>query len=135
MATTKLRTRISTRRGLTALSAVAALALLAGCTSASTTSSSSSSQPSGTLQMIVSSSDSSDAAFKAVNAAFEKKYPKVKVVFSAIPNANYQAAKSSRLTAGNVDLLTADPCRFRPTSRQSRRTMTTFQPMPARSST
>lgn len=65
--------------------------------------------PSGTLRIAVSSADSSDAAFRAINTAFHKKYPNVTIQFSAIPNNDYQAAKSSRLTAGNVDILVADP--------------------------
>jgi raffinose/stachyose/melibiose transport system substrate-binding protein len=108
MATTKLRRRLTLRRGLVAVSAIATIAVLAGCSSSSG-STSSSDTPSGTLNIAVSSADASDAAFKAINAGFEKKYPKVKVQFSAIPNNNYPAAKSSRLTAGNVDILIAAP--------------------------
>jgi len=65
--------------------------------------------PSGTLNFIVSSSEGSDAGFRAVNAAFMKKYPAVKVVFDAVPNANFAAINSSRLTAGNVDITLAGP--------------------------
>jgi len=108
MATTKLRSRSFARRGLAAVSAVALLGILAGCSSAAGSSSSDGS-PSGTLNIVVSSGDSSDAGFKAINAAFEKKYPNVDVKFSAVPNNNYKAAKSSRLTAGNVDILIAAP--------------------------
>jgi raffinose/stachyose/melibiose transport system substrate-binding protein len=78
--------------------------------------------PSGTLRIAVSSADSSDAAFRAINAAFLKKYPGVRIQFSAIPNNDYQAAKSSRLTAGNVDILVADPTElpsYVPTSDES----------------
>jgi len=57
----------------------------------------------------VSSSDASDAGFRAVNEAFMKKYPKVKVEFSAIPNENFAATNASRLTAGNVDITLAGP--------------------------
>jgi len=57
------------------------------------------------LQILVSSADASDAAFKDVNAAFQTQYPNVKVVFSSVPNDQYPAAQSSRLTAGNVDIV------------------------------
>lgn len=107
MATTKLREGRTARRGLTALTAVAIIGVLAGC--ASTPATGPTSAPSGTLNIVVSSADASDAAFKAINTAFEAKYPKVNVKFSAIPNNNYTAAKSSRLTAGNVDILIAAP--------------------------
>jgi raffinose/stachyose/melibiose transport system substrate-binding protein len=108
MATTTLRRNITARGGLTALSALAVVAVLAGCSSSGNTTSSGGA-PSGTINIAVSSADASDAAFKAINAAYEKKYPKVKIQFSAIPNNNYPAAKSSRLTAGNVDILIAAP--------------------------
>jgi len=58
---------------------------------------------------LVSSGDASDKAFRQVNAAFEKKYPKVTVKFSAVPNQNFSASRSSRLTAKNVDLTLAQP--------------------------
>lgn len=109
MATKKLRSRGFARRSLTVISAVAIVGIAAGCTSTAASSSSSSAAPSGTLNIVVSSADASDAAFKAINTAFEKKYPNVDVKFSAIPNNNYSAAKSSRLTAGNVDILIAAP--------------------------
>jgi raffinose/stachyose/melibiose transport system substrate-binding protein len=110
MATSKLRQGRAARRGLAALSAIALIGIVAGCSStASTSTTGSTAAPSGTLNIVVSSADASDAAFKAVNSAFEAKYPKVKVQFSAIPNNNYTAAKSSRLTAGNVDILIAAP--------------------------
>src|SRR5580692_326982 len=109
MASLKRRARFSSRHAIVAASAVTVMAVLAGCASSGTSGSSSSGTPSGTLNIAVSSGDSSDAAFKAINAAFEKKYPKVDVKFSSIPNNNYPAAKSSRLTAGNVDILIAAP--------------------------
>ena len=97
------------RIGLAASAATGVLALLAGCSSGGSSGGSAGGAPSGTLRIAVSSADASDAAFKAVNAAFEKKYPNVTVQFSAIPNSSYQAAKSSRLTAGTVDIMVADP--------------------------
>ena len=108
MATELLRSGRAVRRSLAVAGALAATALvLAGCSG--TGSSSAGGAPSGTLHIAVSSADASDAAFKAVNTAFEKKYPDVNVKFDAIPNNNYNAAKSSRLTAGNVDILIAAP--------------------------
>jgi raffinose/stachyose/melibiose transport system substrate-binding protein len=109
MAVKKSAAVVTLRRALAVASAFTVMAVLAGCSSGSSSSSSSGGTPSGTLNIAVSSGDSSDAAFKAINAAFEKKYPKVNVKFSSIPNNNYPAAKSSRLTAGNVDILIAAP--------------------------
>jgi raffinose/stachyose/melibiose transport system substrate-binding protein len=108
MPPTTLRTRRPLLSGLVALTALATATALAGC-STGTGSSDSGGKPTGTLSIAVSSADASDAAFKAINTAFEKKYPGVDVKFSAIPNNNYNAAKSSRLTAGNVDILIAAP--------------------------
>ena len=64
---------------------------------------------SGTLNILVSSATGSDAGFKAVNKAFEAKYPDVKVNFSSVPNENYTQAHSSRLTAGSIDVGLAGP--------------------------
>lgn len=64
---------------------------------------------SGELNIIVSSAPGSDAGFKAVNDAFTKKYPNVKVNFTPVPNENYNASKSSRLTAGSADVVIAFP--------------------------
>jgi raffinose/stachyose/melibiose transport system substrate-binding protein len=97
------------RLGLAATAAAGALALVAGCSSGGGGGGSTGGAPSGTLRIAVSSADASDAAFRAINAAFEKQYPNVTVQFSAIPNDSYQAAKSSRLTAGTVDIMVADP--------------------------
>jgi raffinose/stachyose/melibiose transport system substrate-binding protein len=93
--------------------AVATTFVLAACSGTSSSSGSGADQiaakPTGTINLLVSSSPGSDAGFKAVDKAFEAKYPGVKVVLSAIPNANYAAAESSRLTAGNIDVLVAAP--------------------------
>src|SRR6478735_630159 len=66
-------------------------------------------QVSGDLNILVSSATGSDAGFKAVTKAFNTKYPNVKVKFSAVPNENYNQTRSSRLTAGSVDLVVAFP--------------------------
>lgn len=102
MATTRLRKSTAIRRALAGIAAVATIGALAACSSAS--GGSSDGEPSGKLQLLVSSSDATDAGFRAVNEAFEKKYPDVDVVFSTVSNDNYPATKSSRLTAGNLDL-------------------------------
>jgi raffinose/stachyose/melibiose transport system substrate-binding protein len=107
--TTTLRSRSAVRRGLALIAVAAAAGLLVGCTSGGSTPSSTGGAPTGTLNFIVSSSDASDAGFEAVNTAFEKKYPDVKLVFDAIPNANWPATNASRLTAGNVDITLAGP--------------------------
>lgn len=64
---------------------------------------------SGTLSILVGSSPGSDAAFAAVNEAFEKKYPDVKIDFQAVPNDTVLSSRSSRLTAGNLDVFGASP--------------------------
>ncbi len=115
MATTMLRRRNGVRRGLAIISAAAAIAALTGCSSGGGNSSSGDSKnPSGNLQILVSSADGSDAGFRAIDAAFEKAYPKVKVVFDTVPNGNYPASESSRLTAGNVDIVTVQSRLYAP---------------------
>jgi raffinose/stachyose/melibiose transport system substrate-binding protein len=83
--------------------------LLAACGSGIDAGRSAGGKPSGTLEFIVSSAPDSDAGFRAVNAAFMKKYPGVTVKFTAIPNDNWAATSASRLAAGNVDLTLAGP--------------------------
>jgi len=112
MATTMLRGH--RRRTTRAVCAVATLALLPGCASSGTPADSlpggtDDQEPSGVLEILVSSADASDDAFEAINAAFEEEYPDVDINFSSVPNAEYPAAQSSRLTAGNVDILFAQP--------------------------
>jgi raffinose/stachyose/melibiose transport system substrate-binding protein len=97
------------RRGLKLSAVLGAGLLLAACGSGGDKAGSAGGKPSGTLQFIVSSAPDSDAAFQAVNAAFMKKYPDVKVKFTAIPNDNWAATSASRLAAGNVDLTLAGP--------------------------
>lgn len=63
----------------------------------------------GKLQVLVSSAEGSDKAFKQLNDAFEAKYPDVKVEFSSVPNDAFLASRSSRLTAGNLDVTLAAP--------------------------
>lgn len=65
--------------------------------------------PTGDLNVVVSSASGSDAGFKAVNKAFAAKYPDVKINFTSIPNENYPAAHSARLTAGSIDVGLAGP--------------------------
>ena len=97
---------------LVTLSLAAALSL-AGCSGSSPGGSASvptdSSQVKGDLNIVVSSAAGSDAGFKAVNDAFTAKYPNVKVNFSAVPNENYNQTRTSRLTAGSIDLVVANP--------------------------
>jgi raffinose/stachyose/melibiose transport system substrate-binding protein len=107
--TESLYTRRIPRHQLGLVPLLGAALLLAACSSGSGGASTASGKPSGTLKFIVSSSDASDAGFRAVNAAFMKKYPDVKIQFSAIPNDNWAATSSSRLTAGNVDITLAGP--------------------------
>lgn len=100
MATKKLRANARVLR--VSIAGVAALALAGGLSACS---GGSEGDASGELQILVSSADASDAAFKAVTAAFEKAHPEVKVTLSSVSNDNYPATKSSRLTAGNVDIV------------------------------
>ena len=109
MTTKTLHPHHALGRGIGLVSFLTAAVLLAGCSSSTSTSSAANGKPSGTLKFIVSSSDASDAGFRAVNTAFMKKYPDVKIEFSAIPNDNFSATSASRLTAGNVDLTLAGP--------------------------
>lgn len=104
MATKKLRARGVVRRVLFGATAIATVTALAACSGGSGGGSNDGGKPSGSLQILVSSADASDAAFKAIDAAFTKKYPDVKVTLSSVSNDNYPATKSSRLTAGNVDI-------------------------------
>ena len=101
MATKKLRATRLIRRGVIAATALVAVTTLAACSS-SGGGSGSTEKPTGALQILVSSADASDAAFKAINAGFEKKYPDVKVTLSSVSNDNYPATKSSRLTADRL---------------------------------
>ena len=91
---------------------VTALAL-AGCSGGAPANSASvptaAEQVTGELNVLVSSASGSDAGFKAVNAAFAQKYPQVKVNFAAVPNENYNQARSSRLSAGTIDVGLAGP--------------------------
>jgi raffinose/stachyose/melibiose transport system substrate-binding protein len=107
--TPSLHSRRSRRRGIASVSILAAAGLLAACSSGTSNPAASGGAPSGTMNFIVSSSDASDAGFRAVNDAFMKKYPAVKIVFTAVPNANFAATNASRLTAGNVDITLAGP--------------------------
>lgn len=102
MATKRLRGTNLNRRLIAITVAAATIGALAACSSGG--GGANGDEPSGKLQLLVSSSDATDAGFRAVNDAFEKKYPKVDVVFSTVSNDNYPATKSSRLTAGNLDL-------------------------------
>lgn len=106
MATMTLRRHSTARRVLAAFGAATALALLAGCASADP---SDESEISGTVSILVGSADASDRALGLMNEAFEDAYPGVTVDFSSVPNDTLNAARSSRLTAGNVDLLVARP--------------------------
>lgn len=97
------------RKAAIALVAATLVVGVAGCSSSDNSGGGGDGKVSGTLQIVVSSSAASDKAFEAVNAAFMEKYPDVKVEFSAVPNENFNATKSSRLTAGNLDITLAQP--------------------------
>ncbi|KHK96052.1 hypothetical protein LK09_17030 [Microbacterium mangrovi] len=107
MATTKFHRA----RGLALASVVAvgAIALTACSGSSGGAAPTAGGDASGTLNILVSSATGSDAGFQAVTKAFEKKYPKVNVNLTAVPNENYNQARSSRLTAGSADIVVAFP--------------------------
>jgi raffinose/stachyose/melibiose transport system substrate-binding protein len=91
---------------------VLGVALFTGCSSGQSTTpgaATPASTPKGDLNVVVSSATGSDAGFQAVNKAFAAKYPGVNVKFTAIPNENYAAAHSSRLSAGSIDVGLAGP--------------------------
>lgn len=109
MATTKLRGLTTRRRVLAASVAAGTLLSLAACSSDTSPTSTASTDGgdtnvTGTLEILVSSASASDAAFEEVTAAFEDAYPDVTVNLTSVDNDNYPATKSSRLTAGNVDI-------------------------------
>lgn len=110
MATRKLRPRLSR---LAAMGTVVLTSLLvAGCgggSGSTTTAPTDPAQVKGELSIVVSSATGSDAGFKAVSDAFAAKYPDVTVNLQTIPNENYNQARTSRLTAGSVDIVIANP--------------------------
>ncbi len=113
MATMLLRSRRASRAvALTTIAAATALAL-SGCSGSAPANSAAvptaASQVTGELNILVSSASGSDAGFKAVNDAFTKQFPQVKVNFAAVPNENYNQARSSRLSAGTIDVGLANP--------------------------
>jgi raffinose/stachyose/melibiose transport system substrate-binding protein len=107
--TPSLHSRRSRRRGIASVSILAAAGLLAACSSGTSSPAAGRGAPAGARNISGASSDASDAGFRAVNDAFMKKYPAVKIVFTAVPNANFAATNASRLTAGNVDITLAGP--------------------------
>lgn len=85
---------------------VAVITSLAAC---SGTSDAPSGDVSGTLTILTGSAPGSDAAFTAVNEAFEEKYPDVTVDYQSVPNEAFLSSRASRLTAGNLDVTLAAP--------------------------
>lgn len=95
-------------RGI-ALGVAGSVAVVTSLAACSGTSDKPSGDISGTLTILTSSAPGSDAAFTAVNEAFEKKYPDVKVDYQSVPNEAFMSSRSSRLTAGNLDVTLAAP--------------------------
>lgn len=88
----------------------AALAVsITACAPADTDAGNSAGGVSGDLRILVGSADASDRALQLMNEAFEDAYPDVSVEFASVPNENYAATKSSRMTAGNVDIVVGGP--------------------------
>jgi raffinose/stachyose/melibiose transport system substrate-binding protein len=110
MATVKFRRR----RGGTVLAAIALVATATGCSGTSGGGSaapvaSSGAKVTGTLNILVSSAAGSDAGFKAVTAAFKAAHAGLTVNLTPVPNENYNQSRSSRLTAGSIDIVVAFP--------------------------
>ena len=110
MATMKFRGR---RSGVL-LIALALAGTTAGCSGSSGGGStapvvSSGGKVTGSLNILVSSATGSDAGFKAVSDAFKAANPGVTVNLTPTPNENYNQARSSRITAGSVDIVVATP--------------------------
>lgn len=95
------------RASLAAVGVIVTAVAVAGCSGA--TPANDGGTPTGTLEVLVSSADASDQAFEELNADFQAAYPDVTVNFSSIPNNNYAASRSSRLTASDVDIVVAAP--------------------------
>ncbi|WP_232549848.1 ABC transporter substrate-binding protein [Propioniciclava soli] len=112
MATMKLRAGRARYFRLIALAGATALALSA-CSGAEAPAPASvptdTAAVNGELNILVSSAAGSDAGFKAVNDAFAEEFPNVTVNFTAVPNENYNQARTSRLTAGSIDVGLANP--------------------------
>ncbi|MCA0251528.1 MAG: extracellular solute-binding protein [Actinobacteria bacterium] len=113
MATTRLRP-VGAGSATAVVSLLAATSLaFAGCSGAGAAPSAGMPTPGaalgGELNILVSSAAGSDAGFEAINAAFAKKYPGVKVNFTSVPNENYNQTRTSRLTAGSIDIGLANP--------------------------
>lgn len=68
--------------------------------------SSSAADVTGTVKLLVSSGPQTDAAFKLVNAAFEKMYPNAHVQFTSVPVANYPTAENAQIAGGTADIVT-----------------------------
>lgn len=104
MATKKLRTTRTIGRTLVAAGLAAGMVTLAACSGSGDSAAGGDGKVGGDLEILVSSAAASDAAFTAVSDAFMAANPGVKVTVSSVSNDNYPATKSSRLTAGNVDI-------------------------------
>lgn len=111
MATKKLITRRILTRALVSAVALGTAATLAACSGGTpgATADKPSSEPSGTVQILVPTNTTSDAAFEPLIASFEKKYPKVDVKYTSVVNDSFLAARSSRLSAGSLDITVVYP--------------------------
>ncbi len=90
--------------GVLAAATVVALGL-ASCAPAGDSGGPTGEKPSGTLNIITSSAAGSDAGFELINKAFEAAYPDVKVEYTTVQNSDYDTVLSTRMTAGNVDVV------------------------------
>jgi len=102
------------QRGGAVVAAIALAATVAACSGtsgggAAAPVASSDAKLTGTLNILVSSAAGSDAGFKAVTDAFKAAHPGLTVSLTPVPNENYNQSRASRLTAGSVDIVVADP--------------------------
>ncbi len=98
------------RKSIAAVAIVAALGLaLAGCSSSGSTGSSSK----VTLNVVGFEGESTEVAdIPTINAAFEKKYPNIKLNYKYVSNSEYDQYNNTRLASGTAaDVLMTNPTR------------------------
>jgi raffinose/stachyose/melibiose transport system substrate-binding protein len=107
------RRRIGRTRFGVVLASVAAISVIAACSSSGgstaggkTSSAAGANDVTGTVKLLVSSGPQTDAAFKLVDAAFEKMYPHAHVQFTSVPVANYATAENAQIAGGSADIVT-----------------------------
>ncbi len=98
--------------GALAAAAIVAMGLSACTAPGDGTGDSTVDHPTGTLQIISGSADGSNAGFELINEAFMAKYPDVTIEYTPVPNSDQETVFSTRMSAGNVDIMTVDGARL-----------------------